>query len=192
MKRYIRGSLFQAVISITAVFYFPLSSLSAEPPPPPGGEQRVWNETHLVPSASMQERIHRTNEFLDSQTPRLSSRLNELKRMGHIDRRTKADIESTIADVQRSMSGMEVTKQAGHLDARQARTIAYDLGMAGDILAKQSEKIRASLAGVDEGGPSEGGGQRVSTEKRIEIAATLAAMGRHLHETARAIVRNLK
>ena len=140
----------------------------------------------------MQESIHRTNEFLDSQTPTLSDRLNELKWMGHIDRRTKAAIESTIADVQRSMSGMEVTKQAGLLDATQARTIAYELGMAGDVLAKQADKIRANLAGPDEGSPLEDGGQRISTEKGMEIADTLDTMSRHLHETARAIVSNLK
>jgi len=140
----------------------------------------------------MQESLHRTNEFLDSQTPTLSERLDELKLMGHVDRRTKSAIESTIIEVQRSLSGMEVTKQAGLLDAKRARTIAYELGMAGDVLARQSEKIRANLAGADEESPSEGGGQPVSTEKRMEIADTLATMSRHLHETARAIVLNLK
>ena len=194
MNGYGRRSVFQAVVSISAFFCSPHPCLGTEPVTLPDAEQRVWTETRLVFSPSMQEQIDRTNEFLETQTPRLGDKLDQLKRMGYLDRRTKSAIESTIADARHSMSGMAVNRETGYLDATTARTIAYELGMAGDVLARQSEKIRGNLANADGDGedPRAATGQQVTLGKQLEIGEILATMSRYLHETAKTIVRNLK
>jgi len=82
------------------------------------------------------------------------------------------------------MSGMELGARLGEVQAGRASTIAYELELAGDALAKQAENLRQQ--------PAAGGGLQAPEQKRLEVAEALDAVSRHLHATAREIVRNLK
>ncbi|MEA3273804.1 MAG: hypothetical protein U9Q81_00580, partial [Pseudomonadota bacterium] len=77
-------------------------------------------------------------------------------------------------------------------DGWTAHMIAYELGMAGDTLAQQAERIEQHLAQTIESADGSQSGDQLELEQRQQLARTLRATSRLLRETAQAIVGNLR
>jgi hypothetical protein len=70
--------------------------------------------------------------------------------------------------------------------------IAYELGMAADTLAQQADRIEARLDEAPAHDERSGDGDTPEPNLRRQLAEYLDSTSRLLHETAQAIVRNLK
>lgn len=153
-----------------------------------------WTKTRLDLESALRSEVDGTNALLDDRESTLTDEIARSKGEGYLDRRSTSTIEQAMDNARAAMAGMAGAMHGDEqLNGRTARMIAYELGMAGDALAQQADKIEANLAQAPAPEPADGpqGGRSLESEERGHLAQTLRTIGKRLQETAHAIVRNL-
>jgi len=187
----------------TALVFFALAGGAAadeSPSAPPGPPVVVpidgsvdWSHSHLSPDPAMQEQFNRTKAFFDDMVPNIDDQISQMKTAGVLDRRSATKIRSALDNSRVSIARMAGDMQdIEQVDGRTARMFALELGMAADTLTLQAGKIETNLQAAIGSGDGQPDRQSPDQEQQWQLARALKKTSDLLHETARAVVDNLK
>lgn len=170
------------------------SPLPVVPPEPRSNGPEDWAQTRLYLEPALREEIDWIIALLEETESSLSAEIARSKGDGYLDRRSASTIEGAMDDARAAMAGMAGAMRGDEqLNGRTVRMIAYELGMAGDSLAQQADKIEAMLAqsAIPDPAGAPPGGRSLQSEQRVHLAQALRMTGKRLQEVAHAVVGNL-
>lgn len=134
--------------------------------------------------------INSNHALLERQTRRIKDKLARLKHAGHLDRRTKRNIECSLREACSVMSRLERAIESGELGKWDARNIAQELNHAGDVLDASLIEWQKNLGVTGEGVPEADSEERKASQECRQLVQDVSNISRMLHDIGQAIVRH--